>query len=64
MSDRPLLTKVVAVVAVLAGLGVLGIEVARAAAGTSTEVWVWGPIGLLAVVLGVWELVAGRKKAR
>jgi len=62
VSDHPKLTKAVAVLAVVAGLAVLAIEAARLASGTSTEIWIWGPIGLLALVLGVWELVAGRKK--
>ncbi|MGC4113948.1 MAG: hypothetical protein QM765_04680 [Myxococcales bacterium] len=61
MSDHPKLTKGVAVLAIVAGLAVLAIEVPRAISGASTEIRIWGPIGLLAVVLGVWELVA--KKA-
>ena len=60
----PVLTKVVAALAVVAGLAVLVIEVVRFRSGVSTEIWVWGPIGLLAVVLGVWELVTKPKPPR
>jgi hypothetical protein len=61
-SDHPHLTKAVAAVAILAGLAVLVIEVQRFVSGASTEIWVWGGIAVLAVVLGVWELVAGLMK--
>ena len=59
--SSPLVTKIVAVVAILAGGGVLVIEVQRFLSGASVEIWLWGVIALLAVVLGAWELIASRK---
>jgi len=62
--SSPLLTKVVAALAIVAGLGVLFIEVQRFRSGASVEIWLWGAIALLAVGFGVWELVEGRLKRK
>ena len=59
--SNPLVTKFVAVVAILAGLGVLVIEVERFRSGQSVDIWLWGVVAALAVVLGAWELAAGKK---
>lgn len=59
----PLLTKVVAIVAIVAGLAVLAIEVTRFRSGESVEIWLWGSVAAVAVVLGVWELAAGINKS-
>ena len=54
--------KAVAVVAILAGLGVLAIEIRRFRSGESTEIWLWGIIALLAIVFGGYELFAPKPK--
>jgi len=61
--NKPIVTKIVAVVSILAGLGVLALELRRFLSGASVEIWLWGLIALMAIVLGVWELVAGKREA-
>jgi len=56
---KPLLVKLVAAVSVLAGIGVLAIEIPRFRSGASIEIWLWGLIGLGAIAFGAFELVAG-----
>jgi hypothetical protein len=52
------LVKVVAVIGILAGVGVLVIEIQRYRAGVSFEIWLWGLIALGAIVFGAYELFA------
>lgn len=59
---KPILVKVMAAVGVLAGLGVLAIEIQRFREGRSIEIWLWGLIGLFAALLGLWELFGPKSK--
>jgi len=43
---------------ILAGVGVLVIEIQRYRAGVSFEIWLWGLIALGAIVFGAYELFA------
>jgi hypothetical protein len=54
--------KLVAVVAICAGLGVLAIEIRRFRSGESTEIWLWGLIALGGIVFGGYELFAPKPK--
>jgi hypothetical protein len=49
-------SKVGAVVAILAGAAVLVIDIRRSIQTGSFDLWLWGPIGALAIVFGVYEL--------
>ncbi len=50
-----------AVLSILAGLGVLVVEVQRFRSGAGIEIWLWGIIALFAIALGVYELVASAR---
>ena len=54
-------TKMVAVVAVLAGVMLLVVEVIRAARGLDYQLVVWGIVGLAAIAFGLYELFAAGK---
>lgn len=60
---KQLAVKGVAVVAILAGIGVLVIEIDRFRSGQGIEIWLWGVVAVAAIVFGVYELVAGKGDA-
>lgn len=53
--------RAVAVVSILAGLGVLAIEIRRLRSGEGFEIGFWSLIAVLAVIFGVYELIAARR---
>jgi hypothetical protein len=58
MKRKSPFTLAVAVIAVLAGLALIVVEVVQLIAGRGSGAWFWVPIGVLAVVFGVYELLA------
>ncbi len=55
MSKR-MMSKAVGAVALAAGVAVLVIDIRRSVLTGTYEVWLWGPIGLLAAIFGAYEL--------
>jgi len=62
--SSPLHVKIGAVVSVLAGVGVLAVEIPRFRSGASIEIWLWGAIALFAIGLGLFELISPRLRRR
>jgi hypothetical protein len=51
-------TKVLACISIAAGAAVLVMEVRRLILSQSWEIWIWGAVAVMAIVLGVYELFA------
>ena len=62
-TPRPSASKIGAVVAIVAGASVLAVDIHRSVTTGSFDLWVWGPIGLLAVVFGGYELFFAKDDA-
>jgi hypothetical protein len=59
----PVRRKVFAAIGLVAGLAMLGLEVVRPPAGTtSIEWWFWRAVGVLLIVISVAELTSRAKK--
>jgi hypothetical protein len=63
MTDkRPLRRKIFAGIGVLAGLVLLGFEIARPLSATALERGFWLLVGVLLIALGLAELMSGSKR--
>ena len=59
---KPILPRLLGAVSLLAGAGLLVLEIRRFRAAGGREIWFWGFVGAMAVVLGLWELLARQRE--
>ena len=60
MDKRPPRKTFFAAIAVVAGLALVGLELARPGGTSAGERWFWLVVGVLLVALGLAELMSGR----